>query len=590
MRAHVPFCHCLNLSPVHSFLMKRVRVHGGSNTWLGTWFGLFPHGACVGELLLLVLVLGLYVFWSVFWPYFVYNRMKSEDQLNDDYLAMHVAARVLGHVSTLSMSLAILPVARNSLWENVFGVPVERMIKYHRVLAGIAYLAITAHTAVWLIKWALQGILWHNLIAITELRVAPGIDNTHWDNFTVVTSEVAWIITTIMVVLAVVYRRTHYELFYYTHYAAIGLYLTALIHAWCFWMFALPGLVLWLFDRVCRISRTKVCVSVRNMSLVENPDGSSRITTVVLPASTFSHFAAQYVYINFPSISALQWHPFTISSPPSAPFRTLHIKDMGPGTFTHEVALLAHQAQRQRQRLEGGIEGVDVLLDGPYGRQYGVVDCERLVLVAGGIGVTPLISIFSDLHYRYRCHHFSAADLQQEWVAAPSPRRTRSSRSSSNVDATAVDGMARLGVEWPSQLVEVVLLWIVRHPSELSLFAENLMRIVEKNSHQVFRIMLYVTGLPSQLPASRSAARPAKSNTVLDLVQPDMKPEVLNFLTHHVRVGRPDLAALFQHWSLDSAPHDRTSVMVCGPESLAHTVSEMCFIHGFEFHSETFML
>eukprot|EP00455_Lapot_gusevi_P040914 TRINITY_DN4681_c0_g1_i5.p1 TRINITY_DN4681_c0_g1~~TRINITY_DN4681_c0_g1_i5.p1 ORF type:complete len:151 (+),score=44.01 TRINITY_DN4681_c0_g1_i5:136-588(+) len=150
--------------------------------------------------------------------------------------------------------------------------------------------------------------------------------------------------------------------------------------------------------------------------------------------------------------------------------------------------------------------------------------------------------------------------------------------------------MARLGVEWPSQLVEVVLLWIVRHPSELSLFAENLMRIVEKNSHQVFRIMLYVTGLPSQLPASRSAARPAKSNTVLDLVQPDMKPEVLNFLTHHVRVGRPDLAALFQHWSLDSAPHDRTSVMVCGPESLAHTVSEMCFIHGFEFHSETFML
>lgn len=37
-----------------------------------------------------------------------------------------VAARVLGHLTTFTISFLLHPVARNSLWESAFGVPFER--------------------------------------------------------------------------------------------------------------------------------------------------------------------------------------------------------------------------------------------------------------------------------------------------------------------------------------------------------------------------------------------------------------------------------------------------------------------------------
>ncbi len=41
-----------------------------------------------------------------------------------------------------------------------------------------------------------------------------------------------------------------------------------------------------------------------------------------------------------PAVSLVQWHPFTVSSAPSDETRTFHIKDMGAGTWTHDLATL----------------------------------------------------------------------------------------------------------------------------------------------------------------------------------------------------------------------------------------------------------
>ncbi|CAN0463399.1 unnamed protein product, partial [Hapterophycus canaliculatus] len=49
------------------------------------------------------------------------------------------------------------------------------------------------------------------------------------------------------------------------------------------------------------------------------------------------HDAGQYVFINVPSISLLEWHPFTISSCPDDRETTHYIKDMGPTTFTGKL-------------------------------------------------------------------------------------------------------------------------------------------------------------------------------------------------------------------------------------------------------------
>lgn len=63
-----------------------------------------------------------------------------------------------------------------------------------------------------------------------------------------------------------------------------------------------------------------------------------------------SHLMGQYVYINIPSISSLEWHPFTISSAPVDDVSTHHIKVMGGlhgNQWTAKLHLLALDLQRR---------------------------------------------------------------------------------------------------------------------------------------------------------------------------------------------------------------------------------------------------
>jgi hypothetical protein len=45
----------------------------------------------------------------------------------------------------------------------------------------------------------------------------------------------------------------------------------------------------------------------------------------------------QYIFLNCPSISGSQWHPFTISSAPQEDSLTLHIRVMGDGSWTRRL-------------------------------------------------------------------------------------------------------------------------------------------------------------------------------------------------------------------------------------------------------------
>ena len=90
-------------------------------------------------------VIGLIVFW--FWYFTIkYTRIQGLE-------LSERAARGLGHVANLSMSLLLFPVTRNSIWEHVFGVPFERAIKYHRWAGVFFFIANAAHGIAWSVNW-----------------------------------------------------------------------------------------------------------------------------------------------------------------------------------------------------------------------------------------------------------------------------------------------------------------------------------------------------------------------------------------------------------------------------------------------------
>lgn len=63
------------------------------------------------------------------------------------------------------------------------------------------------------------------------------------------------------------------------------------------------------------------------------------------------HLMGQYVYLNVPAVSSLEWHPFTISSAPTDSTTTHHIKVMGGlngGQWTAKLHKLAMRLQANK--------------------------------------------------------------------------------------------------------------------------------------------------------------------------------------------------------------------------------------------------
>jgi len=118
--------------------------------------------------------------------------------------------------------------------------------------------------------------------------------------------------------------------------------------------------------------------------------GEVTVLSLHLPKALFRRGVGDYAFLNIPEISKTEWHPFTITSNPnksnSFPV-TFHIKNMGAGTWTGAL----HQ-------MASANDVFTVCIDGPCGSlSMTPQDCKSVLLVAGGIGITPFASILEDL-------------------------------------------------------------------------------------------------------------------------------------------------------------------------------------------------
>jgi len=98
-----------------------------------------------------------------------------------------------------------------------------------------------------------------------------------------------------------------------------------------------------------------------------------------------------YCYVCFPWINTNQWHAFSLFENPSNPSeRQIYIQDLGD--WTHDV-LKALQRETHRP----------IWVQGPFSSPYdNAVEFDNQILVAGGIGITPAISVMRKLKDSYR--------------------------------------------------------------------------------------------------------------------------------------------------------------------------------------------
>ncbi|XP_077229412.1 ferric reduction oxidase 8 isoform X2 [Tasmannia lanceolata] len=154
------------------------------------------------------------------------------------------------------------------------------------------------------------------------------------------------------------------------------------------------GVLLYAIDKIIRIiqSRTETCL----ISACILPCKAIELTLLKPPGLKYS--PTSVIFIKIPSISRFQWHPFSITSSSCMENERISIIVKCQGQWTNELYNKIHAAVDSDA---GHLMCLPIAVEGPYGptsiyyQRY-----DSLLLVAGGIGITPFLSILHEVAYR----------------------------------------------------------------------------------------------------------------------------------------------------------------------------------------------
>ena len=134
--------------------------------------------------------------------------------------------------------------------------------------------------------------------------------------------------------------------------------------------------------------------------IVAIQEKSENITEVALNQldTRLQYLAGQFAFFTFPELSPGEQHPFTISSHPCHDHLRITVKDLGD--YTSEFSKLK--------------VGDKAYLEGPYGHFSSAYIKEReQVWIAGGIGITPFLSLGHDVYTNRVMLYWCVKDEQE---------------------------------------------------------------------------------------------------------------------------------------------------------------------------------
>ncbi|TMW58841.1 hypothetical protein Poli38472_006986 [Pythium oligandrum] len=318
-----------------------------------------------------------------------YNRIKSAVKGKpiefNTYLEM--IALTFGFNCVYCMAFLFLPATRNSAWMEFFNISYANGIKYHRWLGVVTVVTAFLHCLGYYWSWIRQKTWREEALPCFDCPLSDRKGRAVWIN---VFGELALLLFLIIGFTSVPYiRRKFYNLFYYAHQLFILAIVFSVLH-WgpiVWWIF--PTFLVYCYRRVISTSHAFSPVQVKELTALDND-----IVKITLHRSTQTdgHFhVGQFLYINVPALSKLQWHAFTIASSPHANPTTLTLYIKSLGDWTRDLVTYANDCKQQ-----------DVLptvyVDGYYGSSLGMYEeYSTLCLIGGGIGATPMFAILEDL-------------------------------------------------------------------------------------------------------------------------------------------------------------------------------------------------
>lgn len=215
-----------------------------------------------------------------------------------------------------------------------------------------------------------------------------------------------FIVIPIFIIVSMIHwvRRYFFEFFYFLHiYGSFVLIIGILFHASNGWYFMIPGLFVQFYERIMRMWNSTQIVRLMHLEQLSQELDVTKLE-IAIPYN-FSFDSGKwsalnnhpnvklggYCFLNIPSISPWQWHPFSIANPLNSTSTVFYIKNMHRG-FTKTLSLLAANAYPNT---------ISIAIEGPYGVDLDYENYGKIVLVAGGIGITPFHNIFFTLYHEF---------------------------------------------------------------------------------------------------------------------------------------------------------------------------------------------
>ena len=157
------------------------------------------------------------------------------------------------------------------------------------------------------------------------------------------------------------------------------------------WLWVLPALIVYTIDRCSRRFSTKMAALFLDKANSKLKSGNILELRIRKP---FNYKAGQFVEIAVPELGTKEWHPFSIASAPHEKSLVVYIKVEGDWCTKLRDAFQSRENDVEMQ-------GLLVKIRGPYGAPaQHTGSYKHVVLVSGGIGATPFVSIAKELHHR----------------------------------------------------------------------------------------------------------------------------------------------------------------------------------------------
>jgi NAD(P)H-flavin reductase len=218
-------------------------------------------------------------------------------------------------------------------------------------------------------------------------------------------------------------RRHYYQVFIWTHQLYVLYIIGSLLHYWQTFYFVLPAIALLLLDRWAPSSFGESAdntVFDADHDVYVSVPSHDIIKMKIVSRSTTPRMAlapGDWVKIKVQDVSAAEWHPYTVASygPDNTNEAVIYIKAQAKGSWSaklRDLALTSPKSSNGLTKVKAEFQGV-FGHDG-FGSEY--MNYDRVLIVAGGSGVTPALPIVRELvadAYHKQRSNFS---IHMAWV------------------------------------------------------------------------------------------------------------------------------------------------------------------------------